>query len=91
MSERQALNILLVDDDPERLFFIRDALADGHIGSRVYEARNGREALGAIRADRRFERTPVLVMTALAGDKEKLEAAMCSASAAPLAEGSAET
>jgi len=112
VSEREALNILLVDDDPDCLLFIKDAIADGHIGSRVYEARSGQEALDflyrrgrhagapevglvyldiempgmsgqevlkAIRADRRFDRIPVVMMTALGDDREKLEAARCGA------------
>ena len=45
MPEDDLVNILLVDDDVDCRFFIRDAIEDGNIRNHVYEAGGGKEAL----------------------------------------------
>lgn len=102
------VGILLVDDDPDCLLFIRETIEEANIPNPICEATSGEEALDflyrrgahagapvvglvyldiqmpgisgqevlkAIRADRRFDHLPIVMMTGIEDDKEKAEAA----------------
>ena len=56
--QQQSITILLVDDDPDCRMLIRDAIADCKVSNKVYEARNGAEALDYLHQRGRFAGVP---------------------------------
>lgn len=57
-ATEEPLAILLVDDDPDCRMLIRDAIDEGGIPTRVFEAGNGREALDFLNRRGRWADAP---------------------------------
>ncbi|HEV7298095.1 MAG TPA: response regulator [Tepidisphaeraceae bacterium] len=54
----EPFTILLVDDDPDCRLLVRDAIAESKVANRVYEVRNGMEALEFLSQSGHYERAP---------------------------------
>jgi two-component system response regulator len=54
----EPFTILLVDDDPDCRMLVRDAIAESKVANRVYEVRNGMEALEFLSQSGEYERAP---------------------------------
>ena len=56
--EGEAINILLIDDDPDCRMLVRDAIADSKVRNMVYEVSNAEEGLSFLKREAKYAGVP---------------------------------